>query len=119
LSDILQYPIILGKSNPRHSGNTTSSIATARQDRMSPIVQVNDHPDSLAVPSTTPATIGTTVSPPGELRPQASFDKEKNDRPSQPQEGDSTRQQAALLAKRLRTQATTAAEVRIHFGTHH
>ena len=36
LSDILQYPIILGKSNPRHSGNTTSSIATARQDIMSP-----------------------------------------------------------------------------------
>jgi hypothetical protein len=35
LSDILQYPIILGKSNPRHSGNTTSSIATARQDIMS------------------------------------------------------------------------------------
>jgi len=55
------------------------------------------------------------VSPPGELRPQASFDKEKNGLQPQPQEGASTRQQAALIAKRLRTQATTAAEARNTF----
>jgi hypothetical protein len=120
LSDILQYPIILGKSNPRHSGNTTSSIATARQDRMSPIIHAQGHPDSLVVQPTTPTIIGATEPPSAELTPKAVFPVEKSGKLPQPQEGASTRQQAALLAKRLRTEANAAAEVKnAIFGSHH